>query len=119
MPTCPDGHDDLRPHVENSIEGASCGTCRGIWLPGAIVMAAIGRTPNVADVDPGHHRACPTDGAKLRCVTHRGVTIDVCPKCGGVWLDYGEREHLQATLESGAGWLVVEGLVHLLTAIVP
>ncbi|MCB9880091.1 MAG: zf-TFIIB domain-containing protein, partial [Planctomycetes bacterium] len=40
MPRCPDGHDTLRPLIENSIEGASCETCRGIWLPGAIVQAA-------------------------------------------------------------------------------
>ncbi len=31
-----------------------------------------------------------------------GVTIDICPKCRGVWLDRGELERLIARADSGA-----------------
>jgi uncharacterized protein len=35
---------------------------------------------------------CPRDGAKLEPRSEKGITIDACPACGGVWLDRGELE---------------------------
>jgi Zn-finger nucleic acid-binding protein len=35
----------------------------------------------------------------MREVTRRGVLIDVCPECRGVWLDAGELEKLLAAAE--------------------
>ncbi len=43
---------------------------------------------------------CPRDGAPLVARTHHGVTIDVCPDCGGTWLDRGELELLEHVEES-------------------
>ena len=40
-------------------------------------------------------RNCPVDDFTLRQETYEGVTIDVCPHCGGVWLDAGELEAVQ------------------------
>jgi uncharacterized protein len=37
---------------------------------------------------------CPVDDAPLREVTRRGVKIDLCAECRGVWLDRGELDHL-------------------------
>ncbi len=37
---------------------------------------------------------CPVDDAPLREVTRRGVKIDLCSECRGIWLDRGELEHL-------------------------
>jgi len=37
---------------------------------------------------------CPRDGEALVERTEEGTTIDVCPKCEGVWLDKGELEQL-------------------------
>ncbi len=37
---------------------------------------------------------CPVDDAPLREVTRRGVKIDLCADCRGIWLDRGELEHL-------------------------
>jgi uncharacterized protein len=36
----------------------------------------------------------------MREVNRRGVQIDVCPECRGVWLDGGELDKLIATGES-------------------
>lgn len=119
MRTCPDGHAALRPQLEGSLEGASCLTCRGIWLPGETVTAAIGRTPAAPEHGADGARTCPEDGAKLRPLEHRGVTIDLCRACGGVWLDDGERERLRTCFEPGAGVVVLELLVNLLGCIVP
>ena len=45
---------------------------------------------------------CPNCQVGMREVERRGVLIDVCPQCGGVWLDKGELEKLLAEAEEGA-----------------
>ncbi|WP_448569161.1 TFIIB-type zinc ribbon-containing protein [Thermus sp.] len=37
---------------------------------------------------------CPNCGVGMREVERRGVVLDICPQCGGVWLDKGELEKL-------------------------
>ncbi len=37
---------------------------------------------------------CPLCDVSMREVERRGVRIDVCPECRGVWLDRGELEKL-------------------------
>lgn len=37
---------------------------------------------------------CPVCDARLREVTRRGVEVDICPECKGVWLERGELEKL-------------------------
>jgi Zn-finger nucleic acid-binding protein len=37
---------------------------------------------------------CPIDGATLLLSERRGIEIDYCPKCRGVWLDRGELDKL-------------------------
>lgn len=44
---------------------------------------------------------CPLCGVPMREVNRRGVKIDVCPECRGVWLDGGELERL---LEGAETW---------------
>lgn len=43
---------------------------------------------------------CPLCNVTMREVPRRGVKIDVCPECRGVWLDAGEMEKLLAGAES-------------------
>ncbi len=44
---------------------------------------------------------CPRCGVKLEEQELHGVSIDVCKDCGGIWLDKGELEQLQAREEEG------------------
>ena len=37
---------------------------------------------------------CPIDGEVLVIAERKGVEIDYCPKCRGVWLDRGELEKI-------------------------
>ena len=46
---------------------------------------------------------CPKCAGALEAVILEGAQIDVCKKCGGVWLDAGELEQLSKR-QSG-GWL--------------
>jgi Zn-finger nucleic acid-binding protein len=37
-----------------------------------------------------HYMKCPKDGHDLVSQGVHGVTVDICPHCGGMWLDPGE-----------------------------
>jgi len=37
---------------------------------------------------------CPLCDVKMKEVERRGVTVDICPECKGVWLDRGELDRL-------------------------
>jgi Zn-finger nucleic acid-binding protein len=39
-----------------------------------------------------HYMKCPKDGYDLGSSEHHGVQIEICPHCGGMWLDAGELE---------------------------
>ena len=43
------------------------------------------------------HMKCPKCGGNLNEVVFRGIRIDRCSTCGGVWLDNGELEKLAGT----------------------
>lgn len=47
-----------------------------------------------------HWMRCPKDGSELVETEFRGVKVDVCATCGGMWLDAGELDALAHT-ESG------------------
>lgn len=45
---------------------------------------------------------CPNCQSPMSEVSRRGVYVDVCPRCRGVWLDGGELEKLLAAADQGA-----------------
>ncbi len=45
-----------------------------------------------------HHMRCPKCGMELSEIDYKGVTIDKCFICNGIWLDEGELETI-STLE--------------------
>jgi len=46
---------------------------------------------------------CPRCDGSLKESKFEDVTIDICDKCGGVWLDSGELEQLTRKPEAEAG----------------
>jgi len=54
---------------------------------------------------------CPKCGADLNEVTFRGIKIDRCLNCDGVWLDEGELEKLAGTEDQS----VVGNILHIIT----
>lgn len=48
---------------------------------------------------------CPKCEGTLYETEFEGVTIDVCDKCTGAWLDAGELAQVAAKDEDNGGWL--------------
>ena len=57
---------------------------------------------NMAGMSDAIHITCPKCNAVLQPVEAAEIKADVCPGCGGVWLDRGELEQLYGT------WGIVE-----------
>ncbi len=43
---------------------------------------------------------CPLCDVTMRPVQRRGVEIDICPECRGVWLDRGELDKILASSDA-------------------
>lgn len=102
-----------------------CGRCGGTWIPRAqvprlravptqTVRAMITRAGDAGFLCHSCHTpmerdaascsacawkntlGCPSCGKGLRRVTEQGVTVDVCRRCEGLWLDHHELSSLWA-----------------------
>jgi hypothetical protein len=43
---------------------------------------------------PTNYMLCPRDGEKLKGEKIGEISVDICPKCEGIWLDRGELEEI-------------------------
>jgi hypothetical protein len=48
-----------------------------------------------------HFMHCPKCGMQMHEIQYRGVDVDVCFSCNGVFLDQGELEHLERPESKG------------------
>jgi Zn-finger nucleic acid-binding protein len=72
-----------------------CVSCSGLWLPAGAFHASIGHVSVIGRGRPAGI-SCPGDGQALTAVKHRGIEVDVCGTCGGVWFDHGELQKILA-----------------------
>lgn len=115
------------------IGARSCGRCHGCWLTDEGVRAAFARIPGGGErqdrfyervVREGRatERACGRCAEAMLAIQHRGVEIDVCRGCGGIWFDGGElkrfladggRKSLSAGAMAGAAGVAALGAAGL------
>jgi len=48
-----------------------------------------------------HYMMCPKCGMELIEIDYKGIKIDKCSECEGVWLDAGELDHITAMDKGG------------------
>lgn len=120
MRPCPACRSDLRVFEVEGLQLDTCPACRGIWFDGGELegVVAKGALQALLDGAAGRPGQCKGCGAKLERVaecpkcrlaapacpecgnaplsvgTVRGVAVDVCTPCGGLWLDAGELEKI-------------------------
>jgi Zn-finger nucleic acid-binding protein len=92
---CPDDGHLLVTHHDSPVPFAACRHCDGLWFTREAIDA--GGTPQLPPVGtrrsrttPAAERACPQCMVTLHAEPVDEVVIDICPTCGGVWLDVGE-----------------------------
>ena len=103
---CPKCAKALEQLELEGIEVDKCPGCNGVWLdeyeledlleltPEALSELLLAGTEDMA-LDE-HAARCPRDGEELRRLRQRGVIVDCCPECQGLWLDGGEFRRLRA-----------------------
>lgn len=79
------------------LEQHACPTCRGSFVPAHAMQQVLDRlglevdeVRELASQFVGRSVGCPGCGQKMEITRLRGVVIDICFGCGGVWLDAGE-----------------------------
>ncbi|MBR7746019.1 zf-TFIIB domain-containing protein [Undibacterium baiyunense] len=85
-----------------------CGTCSGTFVPGDFFREV--RAKAALEIHKEKSKgikksaqqqakvACPKDESQMISLLFKGVEIDICSKCFGVWLDRGEYDKLIAYL---------------------
>ncbi len=48
-----------------------------------------------------HHMRCPKCGMELIAIDYKGIEVDKCSECEGIWLDAGELETVSKLEKSG------------------
>ncbi len=118
---CPYHKSELEKSVyEEEVEIDSCPTCKGIWLdPGELEQiqrstendysSLLGKSKNSAAMEYNRKRqleeapincpGCATPMSKKEHGLHSKIVVDLCPKCGGIWLDKGELQALEIFYE--------------------
>ena len=95
MRGCPKDLSRLFVYESCDFDVWKCKKCAGLWFPPKVVSEVIGHPPTPpSQKDPTEQSIvqCPEDRVLLIPIHSHGVEIDLCPKCGGVWLDHGELE---------------------------
>ncbi len=108
-PRCPACGHTLESGVHKGVPFLGCRRCRGAWFEAGVLARA---TETDVDLPPlpgtvrvkGSRLACPRCRLQLDMRPYSlesGVTVDVCPGCGGVWLDHGEYGAIKAATARG------------------
>ncbi|MEW6280865.1 MAG: DUF5685 family protein [Candidatus Eremiobacterota bacterium] len=106
--TCPSCGAGLKARPAGPVDVDVCTACGGVWLDRDELRTLARRRvpdwltkvvePTATAFVPEGQRQCPRCSRRLTVADSRGVHVDLCQACQGVWLDRGELNRL---LESG------------------
>lgn len=96
---------ELRRDPVGPAEIHHCSHCGGLWISQSDLESylqspfeswKLGALPAGGSnlIKPDSATCLCADGAVMQTVTREDIRIDVCPACGGVWLDGGELQEL-------------------------
>ena len=110
---CPSDNAALHRHQYDNVQLHACGRCRGIWLDVRSLSRLLGtpfQKPGAAVVGKIGKRPCPQCRNAMRVRELHGITVDVCLKCEGIWLDVGELEAIVRRSEESSDARVSSGI---------
>ena len=97
---CPRDDQVLSPVPVEKGAICSCARCQGVWIPWHLIETAttsrkmMASMPELLELDAATAR-CPQDGERLRETSRKGIRVDYCVRCKGLWLDAGELAHIR------------------------
>lgn len=95
MYACPRHSTALAETQVGKLRVWHCATCSGMWMPAGAFHGSVGHVSIIGRGRPAG-MSCPADGHALTAVKHRGIEVDVCGTCGGIWFDNGELQKILA-----------------------
>lgn len=106
-PACPFCQESWLEEAEEGSGALECASCTGSFLPAtasrALVQDLLRIDPELLPELEAFTKTEPVDcagcGEPMRLLEVKGVAIDWCPSCCGIWLDEGELHRL-----SGGRW---------------
>ena len=113
---CPRCGVELETLTHAGVKGAGCPKCEGVWLSAADLVTAIrlyaadhGVALETIALLEGPARPtelrCPDCPSSLQLIALRGVDVERCPSCRGVFLDRGEIEAIaKRVMQASATW---------------
>ena len=94
---CPADDTPLAASASSGYEVHRCPQCLGVAVAGNVLPAVrahaaleLHKQPD----QPAHVRPCPRDGKMMKSLRFKGVSMDVCPECRGLWLEAGKLPRL-------------------------
>ncbi|MGI5861045.1 MAG: protein kinase domain-containing protein [Myxococcales bacterium] len=112
---CPRCRRDLSLSRVGAVEVDGCHRCGGLWLDEGelqelcnhpLVLLACARrfvpTELLTVASGGNCPRCAEPLEPFQFDSLRGIQLDRCPRCRGVWLDHGEAEAIDARLNEDA-----------------
>jgi Zn-finger nucleic acid-binding protein len=118
---CPHHAQPLRRHPHGGVTLWVCARCDGLWVPGKVVVQVADGAPHwpLLAERLATTLCCPDDGKPLHAIRSRGIELDWCAHCHGVWLDKGELDVIAAKEANGSsstlGTAIVDGTDAALT----
>ena len=113
---CPACGNMMRLAHAAGVVADGCGTCGGIWLDAGEMQQLANRPEGLLGVAKlfapsgewdcsERERLCPRCHTRLspfEFPSLRGIQLDRCDTCRGLWLDHGEAEEIEARLHGAA-----------------
>ena len=111
---CPRDDHELTHRLFEDFPVHKCLACFGFWVPKDVIiwLAKAEKFNSLVELFqadefelsslPQGMLACPVDSTLMHVNSVRGVEMDICPSCRGIWLDRGEFD--EATFRERHGW---------------
>lgn len=106
---CPIDHTTLLKLKVEDVTIDFCPVCRGIWLDknelNRLLVKRIKKPEVMEKITPDEEadrqsKKCPSCGRMLYKEEKKGITLDICGSCKGIWFDGGEFEELYSKHQS-------------------
>lgn len=117
--------------AQNDYDFHECPSCKGIWISRHVLQRMLSdhALQKVSSLSTFHKQlsdervfeiqddrkgdlSCPSDGERLFVLHHKGVELDLCGSCCGMWLDKGELAKVRKRSDSEGDSLdLVDGVL--------